>query len=849
MGKILGLLGMAIAPPAAAFAFLQTWAKAHPVLALVVLVAYEAVVLGLGFAGKLVGGTADELNKRWKDDLARTIDEGTRRRFSGFERRYRESVLGSLRFIDLKGLATMGFYTPELDEVFVDVSLAHSDPTTVPSDVLGHRQTQRERRVIGDLINQQQPVVLAVIGAPGCGKTTLLRHTALLVCRERRRRRRKIPALLYLRDHVQAITEGTALPDVIDRAAPVGWFEQQLRAGSCVVLLDGLDEVADQQNRRAVSDWVERQIIRYPLNDFVITSRPHGYETAPVSGADIVQVRGFTDDQVTRFVRSWYFAFEQRSTGEKSPEIARRAEEEANDLLERLHQNPSLYELTVNPLLLTMIANVHKFRGALPGSRVDLYSEICQVLLWRRQEAKKLVSELTGDQKMTLLSGLAYSMMSRQLRDISRDDLSAEFRSSLRRMARGMDEQDFMADMTSCGLLLERERDMFAFAHLTFQEYLAAHHIREKQLAPQLAARVDDAWWRETTLLFVARANADPIVRACLESGTVAALSLALDCSEEGSELSPGLRGDLDAMLRAVSDSGDDTSFRNLMVQVVVSRYLRRLVRTGEGTRLCAEPVSNRIYQLFLDVHPHCSPDVPLGAPDEPVRGVWGDDALSFVEWVNRLSPGVTFRLPRQEELRSSPTFAKLRPLSPWIIDSNSGLPYQEIHYQTTREELRSDLQADLGTMVQLELEEPPNGFVKLRHHIVETINAASARGSSFRKHFPRSFLDAACPKGEVAYLTSLNGYITAMQGVPLSRQGQAMLPVFDDLLAAIHSEPSRLDNSIASWLRIAAMCLVLETSEDRQEAFRGLAANVSVLQRRADGRLPANETIILATD
>jgi hypothetical protein len=44
-----------------------------------------------------------------------------------------------------------------------------------------------------------------------------------------------------------------------------------------------------------------------------------------------------------------------------------------------------------------MIATVHRYRGALPGSRVDLYGEICQVMLWRRQEAKNLPIAPDGD--------------------------------------------------------------------------------------------------------------------------------------------------------------------------------------------------------------------------------------------------------------------------------------------------------------------------------------------------------------------------------------------------------------------------------------------------------------------
>ncbi|GHH60920.1 NACHT domain-containing protein [Lentzea cavernae] len=871
MGKTLGLLGAAIAPPAAAFAFLQAWAKAHPVLALIAFVAYEAVVLGLSFAGKLVGGTADELNRRWKDDLARTIDEGTRRRLSGFERRYREAVLGNLRFIDLKGLATMGFYTPELDEVFVDISLVHSDPAKVPSDVLGHHQVHPERRFIGDLIDQPKPVVLAVIGAPGCGKTTLLRHTALLVCRKRRRRR-GIPVLLYLRDHVQAIAEDTALTDLVDRAAPAGWFEQKLRAGSCVVLLDGLDEVADHQNRRTVSDWVERQIARHPSNDFVITSRPHGYESAPVSGADVVQVRGFTDEQVTRFVRSWYFAFEQRSTGEKSPEIARRAEGEANDLLERLHQNPSLYELSVNPLLLTMIANVHKFRGALPGSRVDLYSEICQVLLWRRQEAKRLRSELSGEQKMTLMSGLAFSMMSREVRDVSRDEIAVEFRSSLRRMAGGLDENAFLADMTSCGLLLERERDTFAFAHLTFQEFLAAHHIREKQLTKVLVDNVNNLWWRETTLLHVARASADAIVRAVFEFGSVWTLSLAFDIAEQGSELAPELRKRLDDLLDTPYDSDAEPSLRTLITRVLVARHLRKLVRTGAGTHICAEPVPVRVYKLFLAQESPGMPDVPLGGPDEPARGMWHRDVVGFVDWVNRIAAAEQiFRLAVADELMSSPLAAKLEVLSPHTAEAE-----ERAHFSVTMQEVREDLHADLVLLPEImelgyvfriapDLHWSPAKSkllrIEIRHMralkpeglfgraLCRAAMAANPKRTNFTEQFSRTFVDMFESKGNPRLDADFPKALRHVQECPTTRWGQARLPDLVVRAAALFSRREPVTAEEAASVRLLATCLAHETDKANWPHFRSLAASASILQRRADGRIPANETIVLATD
>ncbi len=233
------------------------------------------------------------------------LDWALRSRVSGFDGRYRALVGAGLRFVDLKGLATVGPFTPELDEVFVDVSLAFRPPHLVPAGLLADLPAgDMERHALGEFLDSPEPVVLAVVGAPGSGKTTLLRYTARQACLYRRGRRggaRRLPILLYLRDHVPAIVADpdVALADLLRstlgglRAAePQGWFEQRLRAGECVVLLDGLDEVARQEDRTKVATWTERQVSQYPRNDYVITSRPQGYRTAGISGAAVLQVRG-----------------------------------------------------------------------------------------------------------------------------------------------------------------------------------------------------------------------------------------------------------------------------------------------------------------------------------------------------------------------------------------------------------------------------------------------------------------------------------------------------------------------------------------------------------------------------
>ena len=113
---------------------------------------------------------------------------------------------------------------------------------------------------------------------------------------------------------------------------------------------------------------------------------------------------------------------------------------------------------------------------------------------------------------------------------------------ALRRLGRRVTAADFLADVGSNGLLVERESGQYCFAHHTFQEYLAAAHIRDKGLADDLAKAVGDPWWRETTLLYTAQADADPIVAACLDSGTIPALALAFDCADQDSDLDADLR-------------------------------------------------------------------------------------------------------------------------------------------------------------------------------------------------------------------------------------------------------------------------------------------------------------------
>src|SRR4029077_16147229 len=80
------------------------------------------------------------------------------------------------------------------------------------------------------------------------------------------------PALLvnYLRDYYAA--QSIALPE--------DFFAQPLEEKRAVILLDGMDEVAEAQVRQRVARIIEKFAVRYPGTRFVVTSREVGYEGA-----------------------------------------------------------------------------------------------------------------------------------------------------------------------------------------------------------------------------------------------------------------------------------------------------------------------------------------------------------------------------------------------------------------------------------------------------------------------------------------------------------------------------------------------------------------------------------------
>jgi hypothetical protein len=669
IAKIVANLAVLLGPPAAFGAGFSAEIRSHPVRSIALILAYW-VALGVV---RLAVGVGGELKGMWVPRLANTVDRSVTDTLRRQRKHYIHQLRASVRDVEMVGAATQGEYVLQLPQVYVDLSLVPQPLHDTPHEpFVGTLAAHGERQTLDGFLGTGEHRVFAVIGGPGSGKTTLVRSTALDLCRGHRRGS-PLPVLLYLRDHRTAIvgkdsqeqTDAPRLAEVAVTASwlvgkiPAEWLRRRLDRGGCLVMLDGLDEVADEAERRTVVAWAKRQIDQYPRNQYVITSRPQGYLSNPLTNADILQVRRFTGEQISRFLHGWYYAIECRARGETGELVRSHAVAKADDLLVRLRGQPALYDLAANPLLLTMIANVHRYRGALPGSRAALYGEMCEVLLHRRQEAKGLTADtgLTGEQKELVVRALATTMMTGKIRDISIKDAREAIKPALARVSPNVRPQAFLEQVHKSGLLVERESGVYAFAHLTLQEYLTAVRLRELQHLDRLTGSVDDPWWRETVMLWAAGADATPIIEACPASGSVRALALAFDCADEAREIHPDVRRELEGVLTA--PTAGDAARDRLITAVKAARSLRDVVRLGDDTAVSTRPVTREIYALFSRQQeadgrlptPEEKPGEDVG-DREPAVGMWANDAVRFVAWLNGLfDDGTAFRLPTIEEL------------------------------------------------------------------------------------------------------------------------------------------------------------------------------------------------------
>ncbi|MGW3996017.1 NACHT domain-containing protein, partial [Amycolatopsis sp. NPDC004772] len=385
-----------------------------------------------------------------------------------------------------------------------------------------------------------------VLGDPGTGKTTLLRYMALRHARGVLKGKTvqgqlaRLPIYVRIGDYASLghprVGISEFLPDYLKRSecrlpGLASMLEQQLEAGRCLVLLDGLDEVASAELRREVVTAVVNFVTAHGRsgNRFVVTSRIAGYQAAPLPKPfAAMRLHDMDQDTIGQFLQVYCQQVEQAETPNKSQAaIIEAATREANAIEQALRANAGVRRLAANPLLLTALVLVHRASGRLPHRRVEAYVEVCTALgrTWRSTQGvadadlpdeptlNRWLSELGAwmhqnrpegaATRAELLQVLGPLWAAHQATNwdpdvlLTADPLDTE-------AGRGV--LDFIEKVEAhTGLLVERAPGRYGFMHLTFEEYYAGRALAllgtATDRAPVLRGHLHDPRYKEPILL------------------------------------------------------------------------------------------------------------------------------------------------------------------------------------------------------------------------------------------------------------------------------------------------------------------------------------------------------------
>ena len=382
-----------------------------------------------------------------------------------------------------------------IDDIMQAAGSHENNITTEDYDLEGSSATKDISELLAplDRADGSQPQTILIEGAPGIGKSFLLKHIAYLWAEKQVLSSSKLLFLLCLRDPV--VQKMSSVNDLVN------YFCKQEKTASSLghicaahiyntdgkdvtVLLDGLDEFPEAlQDKSFIVDILEHRVL--PSCNVIVSSRPHA--SAHLHGNVIlrVDILGFTEEDRECFIKQSF---------SKRPEKAKK-------LLAYLQDHPTIDSLCFVPFIMTVLVFLYKHEVALFDSSSELYKQfVCLTI--RRHLAKLGLSPKEDISDLNKLPGYCSNI----IRDLSRLSLKAL---SENQLIFTLDEikmacpeiENVPGAINGFGLLQAVEHFSatcttmsFNFIHFSIQEFLAAHCVTN--LPPEEEVQVlKDSFW------------------------------------------------------------------------------------------------------------------------------------------------------------------------------------------------------------------------------------------------------------------------------------------------------------------------------------------------------------------
>ena len=352
------------------------------------------------------------------------------------------------------------------------------------------RATKEIEEILTPLEQSKEPAFILIEGAPGIGKSVLLKEISYRWAKKELLQKFELVLLVCLRDPSLQQTE--SVNDLLqlfckrdENATQIlSACAQYLFANggkTLTLLLDGYDEYPrDLHKSSLIADILKRQVL--PLCGLVVSSRPHASEHLRKKATVRVDILGFTETEREHYIK------------QTLPDQPHKVKE----LTQYLHQRPSIDSICFSPFNMAILLYLYQLGASLPKTSTELYHHFICFTICRH--LSKFGTPITQD--ITNLTNLP-DPCNRIIQQLSKLSLEALNNNKLifnlhEVIAACPDIATIPGAINGFGLLqavqhfgLHAKTMTLNFIHFTIQEFLAAHYI--SHLPPNEELKVIEA--------------------------------------------------------------------------------------------------------------------------------------------------------------------------------------------------------------------------------------------------------------------------------------------------------------------------------------------------------------------
>ena len=402
-----------------------------------------------------------------------------------------------------------GDHTPE--QVTAMAELMHAGDIDKVASVTGSKRakldvhnkfhkvldTSKATKEIGEILapleEGKQSCFILIEGAPGIGKSVLLKEITYKWANKELLQKFELVLLVCLRDsslrQIQSVDDLLRLICMGDEHATeiVSACAQYLFANggrSLTLLLDGYDEYPEHLRESSlVANILKRQVL--PLCGLVISSRPHASGHLREQATIRVDILGFTETEREHYIK------------QALPDQPHKIEE----LTQYLRQQPSVDSICFIPFNMVVLLYLYKLGIALPKNSTELYrhficSTICRHLSKFAKPLKYNITDLTDlpepyNRIIQELSKLSLEALNNNKLIFTLQELTAAC-PDIAAIPGAINGFGLLQAVQHFGLYAKTMT--LNFIHFTIQEFLAAHYIAHLPPNEELKVIEDNFW-------------------------------------------------------------------------------------------------------------------------------------------------------------------------------------------------------------------------------------------------------------------------------------------------------------------------------------------------------------------